>query len=273
MPAPKVAGVTTPALNHCARLCAALIVIAAALCSPLAASAADDAVAAPSIISPITTEADSIAPDGLAQRVRALTLQALPIAGTPTGDAEPRVEVEVGQLDPRLKLAPCHRIEPHLLRGARLWGATRIGLRCVEGPSRWHVYLPLVVHVYARSLVAATSLPAGTVLSPADLREAEVDLARQPAPVVSDAALAAGRTLARPLAAGEELRSTHLRPRQWFAAGESVRIVASGDGYAVSAEATALNPGIEGRLVKVRTESGRILTAKPVAERHAEVNL
>lgn len=250
----------------------ALFAPAALLLALPSAGAADDLVAAPTV-GRAPTEADPIAADGIAQRVRALTLQALPNAGAPRSSVEPRVEVEVGRLDPRLKLAPCRRIEPRLLRGARLWGATRIGLRCVEGPSRWNVFLPLVVRVFTRSLVAATPLPAGAVLSPADLREAEVDIARDPAPVVADAALAVGRTLARPLAAGEELRSTHLRPRQWFAAGDMVRIVASGDGYSVSSEGTALNPGIEGRLVKIRTETGRILTAKPVAERHVEVSL
>jgi flagella basal body P-ring formation protein FlgA len=32
-----------------------------------------------------------------------------------------RLEVEVGELDPRLKLAPCDRIEPYLPSGVRLW--------------------------------------------------------------------------------------------------------------------------------------------------------
>src|SRR4029079_11688804 len=73
-----------------------------------------------------------------------------------------RIEVEVGRLDARLKLAPCARIEPYLPHGTRLWGRSQIGVRCAEGPSRWNVYLPVIVHVRGRALVAARALPAGT---------------------------------------------------------------------------------------------------------------
>src|SRR5512134_4162882 len=44
-----------------------------------------------------------------------------------------RVEVEVGALDPRLKLGPCARITPYLPTGTRLWGRAQVGLRCDEG--------------------------------------------------------------------------------------------------------------------------------------------
>ena len=75
-----------------------------------------------------------------------------------------RVEVEPGRLDPRLRLAPCERVEPHLPPGAQAWGRTRVGLRCTEGPKPWNVYLPVTVKVFAPALVAAAALPAGTVL-------------------------------------------------------------------------------------------------------------
>src|SRR5690606_4127511 len=49
------------------------------------------------------------------------------------GGAPLRTEVEVGSLDRRLRLAPCDEVEAFMPRGARLWGRSRIGLRCVEG--------------------------------------------------------------------------------------------------------------------------------------------
>src|SRR3989344_4914921 len=48
-----------------------------------------------------------------------------------------RMEVSVASLDSRLRLAPCARVEPYLPVGARLWGRTRLGLRCVEGQTAW----------------------------------------------------------------------------------------------------------------------------------------
>ena len=76
-----------------------------------------------------------------------------------------RVEIELGALDPRLKLAPCAHITPYLPPHARLWGATRIGVRCDEG-ARWSVYLPVRIKVFARASTITQDLPAGTVLRP-----------------------------------------------------------------------------------------------------------
>lgn len=181
-----------------------------------------------------------------------------------------RVEVEVGTLDARLRLAPCDRIEPYVPNGTRLWGRTRIGLRCTQGATRWNVYLPLTVKVFGPGVTSTAALPAGTQLSAADLQPAEVDLATRGAPV-TDLQDAVGRTLARPVAAGQPLRATDLRRRQWFAAGERVQITAVGTGFRVNGEGQALGPGYEGQAARVRTESGRVVVGQPVAERRIEI--
>lgn len=183
-----------------------------------------------------------------------------------------RVEVEVGSFDPRLKLAPCEEIQPYVPANARMWGRSRIGVRCAKGPTRWNVYLPVTVKVFARALVATRALPAGTVLEEADLAQAEVDLAEDASAAVVQPQLALGRALERPLAAGRSLRQSHLKPRQWFAAGETVQLVAQGPGFRVAGAGQALTAGLEGQPVRIRTESGRVLTAEAVGERRAEVN-
>lgn len=206
----------------------------------------------------------------LATQVRQLALDATRID---TGAAQARVEIQVGQLDPRLRLAPCERIEPYLPPGARPWGRTRVGLRCIRGAARWNVYLPVTVKVWGRALVANGALAAGAVLTSADLAQADVDLAEEASAVLVDATVAIGRTLAQPLRAGQGLRQGHLRARVWFAAGDTVRIVAQGAGFSVAGEGQALTPGVEGQTARVRTESGRVLTGQPVGERAVELVL
>lgn len=203
----------------------------------------------------------------LAEQVRALAL-----AGAQR-QANARVEVEVGQLDPRLRLAPCERVEPYLPTGTRLWGRTRIGLRCTQGVSHWNVYLPVTVKIYGTALVAASPLAAGSVIAEGDLRTAEVDLAAAPGQAIADAQRVVGRTVARAIPAGEAVRDADLKVRQWFAAGETVRVVAQGAGFAVAGEGQALMPGVEGQPVRVKTESGRVLTGMPVGERRVELSL
>src|SRR3954466_9798070 len=166
----------------------------------------------------------------LVDQVRALAL------GKAAESGNARIEVSIGQLDPRLRLAPCQSIEPYLPSGVRLWGKARIGLRCKVGPTPWNVYLPITVKVFGRALVVPAGAAAGTVLAEADLVEAEVDLAEEFTPALVDPRLAVGRTLAQNLKPGQTLRQTHLKSRQWFAAGETVRVIASGAGFALESE-------------------------------------
>jgi flagella basal body P-ring formation protein FlgA len=184
-----------------------------------------------------------------------------------------RVDVKVGKLDPRLRLAPCQHIDTYLPRGLPAWGATRIGLRCTQGPKLWNVSIPIQVSVYTQATVLKAALPAGTVLDASMLGQAEVDIAAAPGAAVPDPLLVVGRTLGRGLAAGATLRQTDLKARQFFAAGETVRVTAVGNGWSVETEGKAIGPGIEGQNVNVRTEAGRLLTARPSGNGQVEVTL
>jgi flagella basal body P-ring formation protein FlgA len=121
--------------------------------------------------------------------------------------------------------------------------------------------------------VATTPLPAGTELQPAQLRVIEADLAAERSPAIADPAELAGRVLARALHADQPLRESHLRPIQWFASGDTVRVIARGQGFAVSSQGQALTPGLAGRTARVRVENGRVVTGVASADGVLEVNL
>jgi len=181
-----------------------------------------------------------------------------------------RVQLELGTLDARLRLAPCAQVQPYVPPNQRMWGRARIGLRCAQGAA-WNVSLPVTVKVFAPALVLTQSLPAGTALEAAHLELKDVDVASDRSPALMQLEQALGRPLARDMNAGDTLHRASLRSRQWFAAGDTVRLVAQGAGYSVSGEAQALGPGLEGQAVRLRTESGRIVSALPVAPRQAEI--
>lgn len=242
-------------LGACTLLCLAWPLPAAAQ----AAQAADEASAA-------VLDAATL------QQIQALARQPGTAPAAPGGAAW-RVEIEPGRLDPRLRLAPCDRVQAHLPPGTRAWGRTRVGLRCVQGPTPWNIYLPVMVKVFAPAWVAGAALPAGTVLEAAHLRQAEVDWAAGLTPPAADASLLLGRALARPLAAGAAVRQGDLRQRQWFGAGDTVQLLARGNGFAVSGEGQALAAGIEGQAVRVRTDAGRVLSGLPVGRNRVEVQL
>ena len=220
--------------------------------------------------------ADAGSTDGLAalgghleQQVRQLALDGSRTAAP----GAPRIEVVVGQLDARLRLAPCARVEPYLPEGTRPWGKSRIGLRCTEGAVKWNVYLPITVRAFAPGWVATANANAGSVLAATDLAQGEVDLAEDTSAPLLNAEAAVGRQLARPLKAGQGLRVSHLRPRQWFAAGDTVTVLSSGAGFSVAGEAQALTNGVEGQPARVRTDSGRVLSGVPVGDKRLELAL
>ena len=185
--------------------------------------------------------------------VREFVQRSLPATQTNT-----RVDITVGQLDPRLRLAPCSRVEPYLLPGTRLWGRTSIGVRCLEG-AQWSVSLPITVSVHGTAVVAAEPLAAGSAAATAAIRLEEADLTREPGTPLTDPAQLVGRSLIRPIAAGQVIRLEHLRVQPSIAAGDPVRIEMVGKGFVVQAEGHALAAGGEGQPVRARTENGRIV--------------
>jgi flagellar basal body P-ring formation protein FlgA len=213
----------------------------------------------------------------LADTLDAGTLtQATALAGQAASTGAPagtRVEVLPGALDPRLRLAPCARVDVYLPAGSPATGRTRVGLRCIEGATAWNVFLPVTVKVWSQGMVTSTALPAGTVLASEHLQRSEVDWAGGTSPAYADATPLIGRAIERPLAAGAAVRSGDLKVRQWFAAGDTVRLVARGPGFSISSEGQALSHGFEGQSARVRTETGRVVTGRPVGERRMELSL
>ena len=171
-----------------------------------------------------------------------------------------RMEVSVGALDERLRLAPCTRVEPYLPTGARLWGRTRLGLRCQEGAVRWNVFLPVTVKAYGPAWVLTGDVTMGTVLSAADATEAEVDWAAENTSILAEPNLWVGLVASRHLKAGQALRQSMLRAPQVFQAGALVRVVAQGQGYAVSAAGQAMSAGAAGQTVRIRMDNGKIVS-------------
>ena len=171
-----------------------------------------------------------------------------------------RMEVDVGALDERLRLAPCARVEPYLPAGARLWGRSRLGLRCLEGTARWNVFLPLTIKAFGPAWVLTSNVPAGTALTEADAMQAEVDWAAEPASVLADPSLWVGQVASRPLVSGQALRQSMLRAPHAFKVGAQVRVVAEGPGYAVTSMGQALVAGAVGQTVRIRMTNGRIIT-------------
>ena len=166
----------------------------------------------------------------------------------------------MGALDPRLRLAPCQRIEPYLPTGTRLWGRTRLALRCMVGPSRWNVFLPITIKAYGPAWVLTGPVATGAILSQKDAVQAEVDWAAENDAVVADVAQWVGKTTIRSLSAGQALRQSMVRAPRLHQAGAQVRIVSNGGGFSVSSSGQAMTSAGVGDTLRVRLPNGKMVT-------------
>lgn len=185
---------------------------------------------------------------------------------TQEGGSALRMEVQVGALDQRLRLAPCARVEPYLPAGSRLWGNTRLGLRCVEGASRWNVFLPITVKAWGPAWVMANHVATGKTLTSADAVQSEVDWAAEPAAIIAHPEGWLGQVATRPLMPGQTVRQTMIRSPEVFRVGAQVRVSVQGPGYVVTSAGQALGAGAVGQAVRVRMDSGRIVGGTVTAE-------
>lgn len=181
-------------------------------------------------------------------------------AALPKDSSPLRAEVIMGSLDPRLKLAPCNQVEPHLPAGTRLWGRSRIGLRCVDGPTRWNVFVPVTVKAWGPAWVLKRAVPAGDTLAQDDAEIAEIDWAEQRSGVLALPERWVGQIAAFPLTAGLALRENMVRVPQAFAPGAQVRVSGQGGGFSISATGQALTAGMVGESARVKLPGGRVVT-------------
>jgi len=214
------------------------------------------------LLATLVGAAPARAESDIANRLRVfLDAQVLPGGG--------EVEVTVGDPDPRLNLAPCERMEPFVPSGARLWGRTSLGVRCLDG-ARWTVYLPTTIKVFAPGLVAARPIARGEPLGPDDVRAERLELTALPPGLIGGVDAIDGKTAARAIAAGEAIRRDLLRAPQVLQAGDPVRVLAGGAGFSVITEGKALTAATDGQTAQVAV-AGKVLTGVARAGKVVEV--
>jgi flagella basal body P-ring formation protein FlgA len=170
-----------------------------------------------------------------------------------------KVSITVGALDARMNLAACAAPQAFQQPGARAWGKTTVGVRCAA-PTPWTVYIQSQVSVQTEYVAAAMPLVQGQTIDASQLAMVKGDLAALPNGVLTDMAQAIGRSSSMSLASGAPLRADLLRSKPVVQQGQAVRVVSSGAGFSVSAEARAIGTAGEGQVVQVRTKAGAILS-------------
>lgn len=188
----------------------------------------------------------------------------LPVAGD--------VEITVGKPDPRLRLAPCSKLQPFVPNGVKMWGKTVLGVECVDGPKHWRIYVPVYVKVFAPALVAVRPLMRNQPISPDDVRTERVEVTQWHGEILTDPDQLKNSVPVRNIAAGEPLRRRLLRTLPVVRAGDPVKVVYAGTGFTVSTQGKALNRAGAGQAVKVMTDSRHVVSGIAHSGGIVEVN-
>ncbi|MBC7512978.1 MAG: flagellar basal body P-ring formation protein FlgA [Herminiimonas sp.] len=200
------------------------------------------------------------AAEGAARQDPALLRQAVEqFLQRQSGGLPGTVTIEVGQVDARLNLPACMQPEPFIAHGSRAWGKTAVGIRCTA-PATWTIYVTANVHVMAEYLAAATPLVQGQTIGTNDIARMRGDLTMLPAGVITDAALAIGRTTMSSVQLGAPLRQDTLRAQAAVQMGQTIRLLSAGPGFSVSTEGRAMNNAVEGQTVQAKTAGGQVIS-------------
>ncbi|MHB9840501.1 flagellar basal body P-ring formation chaperone FlgA [Paraburkholderia terrae] len=240
------AGVQPIAVNPAAGNAAAAQLRGAAAVPPAAAPTQAQAAAQPAAPVPAGQQ------DGESIRRAALAYLQQQSAGLPG-----KVDISVATVFPR-GLAACTTLEPFLPTGARVWGRTTVGVRC-SGERPWTLYLQAKVSIHATYFLASRSIAPGELLSAADLIARDGDLTLLPQAVITDPAQAVGSVSLMRVSAGLPLRRDMLKSADSVTIGQSVKVVAQGANFAISAEGSAMNNASPGQPVRVKTANGQII--------------
>lgn len=167
-------------------------------------------------------------------------------------------------------LPACEDFEAFLPNGTTPRGRISIGLRC-RGDSTWTRFVPAQVAVEGRYYAAARAIEAGEALGVGDVVERSGDLGDLPRSVITDASALQGVVAANRIAAGAPLRRELMRGVVVIQQGQTVQLVAQGQGFTVSTEGKAMTRAEVGATVQAKTRDGRLLTG--VAAEDGQIRL
>lgn len=166
-----------------------------------------------------------------------------------------KVAYKIDEIDRRITLPECARLEAFLPAGSQLMGKTAVGVRC-NAAGGWSIFVPVQIRVSLSLLVSAHQLPLGHTLQEQDLASQETEISR--AAGFSGPEQVIGKVLRYGISAGQVLREDMLRPPYSVTQGQAVQLAVQGSGFGIRSEGVALNNASDGQTVQVRVGSGHV---------------
>jgi len=176
-----------------------------------------------------------------------------------------KVEVKVGTLDDRLRLAQCNqKLALTLQDTIHNGGNINVQVEC-KGSSHWTILVPALAIVYRPVAVANRNLQRGDIVTSGDITLDVKDMSGLRIGFVLEPENIAGKEIKFPMNKGEAFRTSVLDAPLVIKRGEEVTVEAIAGGIKVLTTGTAVTDGRLGQQMRVKNnQSERIVTAKVV---------
>lgn len=172
-------------------------------------------------------------------------------------DAQTETRIEIGRLDSRLQLARCASVPTvQLAPGARPEANGAVNVRCAA-PVAWSIFVPFRVERYTEAVVVARPLAARQMIQPDDLRLERLDSAQLANGYFETLAAVVGQQTKRALTPGQVLTGAHVVARKLVVRGQQVTLFAVRPGLTVRMKGEALEDGVSGQRIRVRSRSSK----------------
>ena len=168
-----------------------------------------------------------------------------------------KVTYQIDEIDRRIVLPKCARLEAFLPTGSQLIGKTSVGVRCAE-KNGWSIFVPAQIRLNLNLLTSARQLPQGHTLQEQDIASQATETSQTGG--FTDPKQVIGKVLRYGISAGQVLREDMLRQPYSVTQGQAVQIAVQGSGFSIRNEGIALNNASEGQTVQVRVGSGRVIS-------------
>lgn len=187
---------------------------------------------------------------------------------------ENNVEIEVSNLDARLKLTKCSQPIDSSVAVPRAYGNNLTVKLACNGAQRWTIYVPARIHVYADIAVANRNLQRGDILDQSDVKFVRMNTSAGGSGHIEDPQRLLGKELKRPLRSGEPVRLSHLTAAEIIKRGDRVQLEARNKSVSVVVGATALSDGRMGDQIRVEnSNSKQVVDATVVGPGRVEIGL
>jgi len=172
-----------------------------------------------------------------------------------------RVEVTVGSLDSRLRLAACDQpLEAYDSPNGLSAGRGVVGVRC-EGSRPWKLYVPVTIALMDQVVVSSRPLVRGQSVRAEDLMLSEVDTSGLRKAYFTRIEDVVGLRSKRAINSGTTLHAGLLQRAELVKRGSQVDILAVTEGLHVQMRGKALADGGRGDRIQVQNlNSGRVIT-------------